>query len=181
MKNKEKAERQERNAFKEKRMKMINFEEKTENNLRMGENKMVESVRKREFKKLAKTARTRLKSGFWEDQRKLKQDGKMATLEEGIEEKIVRQYFSASLLQNNVKSEDELCDDRLYPIVCKIIDEDDGLNPIGRMIEREKYSKMENIEKQRYIFDLSERYARLSQKYLRECEAEKRLRKLTRM
>lgn len=142
---------------------------------------MVESVRKREFKKLAKTARTRLKSGFWEDQKLLKQECKAATNEEDAEEKIVRQYFSASLFQSSVKSEDEIYDEKLYPIVCKIIDEDDGLNPIGRMIEREKYSQMENLDKQRYIFDLSERYARLSQKYLRECEAEKRLRKLTRM
>ncbi|MEG1806220.1 MAG: hypothetical protein RR327_07505 [Clostridia bacterium] len=142
---------------------------------------MVENVRKSEFKKLAKTARTRLKSGFWEDQKQLKQEGVSSQLEMEAQEKIIRQYFSANAFVNSAKSEDELIDEKIYPIVRQIIDEDDGLNPIGRLIDRNKYSAMDNLEKQRYIFDLSERYARLSQKYNRECEAEKRLRKLTRI
>lgn len=142
---------------------------------------MMENIRKSEFKKLAKTARARLKSGFWENQRQLRSEKYVQMEEPDVQEKIIRQYFSASKFVSFAKSEDELIDEKLYPIVCRIIDEDDGLNPIGRLIDRDKYVKMDGIEKQRYVFDLSERYSRLSQKYVRECEAEKRLRKLARM
>ncbi len=128
-----------------------------------------------EVKRMAKIAKARLKSGFWETQ-KVVIGQKTGTGDEAVfVDDVMREYCKANYVVKRSKTRDELIDESIYETVCQIIDEDDGLNPLGRLINRQHYNTLGDAERQNYVFDLSERYNRLSQRYLHECEVERRL------
>lgn len=133
------------------------------------------------LKQIAQIAKARMKSGYWINRKeKLReclesQDGNV------FQEDAVKQYFKASNIAAKKKTEQDVEDEKIYKVVCQIIDEDDGLNPLGRLIDRTIYDSLDDMGKQRYIFELSEKYQRLKQRYLREKEIEKRLSYLAKM
>ena len=60
-------------------------------------------------------------------------------------------------------------EERLYEKVCKILDEDsDTLSPIGQLIDKEKYQKLDECGKQKYILELSKKFRELSRRYYLE-------------
>ena len=128
-----------------------------------------------EVKRMAKIAKARLKSGFWETQ-KVVLGQKTGTDNEPVYvEEVMREYCKANYVVKRGKTRDELIDEGMYDAVCAIVDEDDGLNPLGRLINRTHYNSLNDAERQNYVFDLSERYNRLSQRYIHECEVARRL------
>ncbi len=134
-----------------------------------------------ELKSMARQAKARLKSGYWVDRKeKLK-----ACLERSGGSKLcvdeVKQYFSVAERSLKKYADEEDRESRLYPIVCDIIESDDGLNPLGRLIDREYYESLDFAEKQRYVLELSDIYKKLSERYLAEREIEKRLNNLAKM
>ena len=58
---------------------------------------------------------------------------------------------------------------------------DDGLNPLGRLIDKRYYESLDFEGKQRYVFELSEKYRRLKQRYYEEREIERKLKMLAKL
>lgn len=134
-----------------------------------------------ELKNLARLAKARLKSGYWIDRKeKLKvcleaSGGNVLVADE------VKQYFSVAKKVKKNFTETEEREKELYPIVCDIIESNDGLNPLGRLIDRNYYESLDFAEKQRYVLELSDIYKKLSERYFAEKEIERRLNSLAKM
>ena len=135
-------------------------------------------MKENELKTYARAAKERLRSGYWNDryERKNEKNEKLESADD-----LLKDYYKASKLEKRKKSEKELEEDRLYPIVCSIIDEDDGLNPLGRLIDKRYYESLDFEGKQRYVFELSEKYRRLKQRYYEEREIERKLKMLAKL
>lgn len=131
-----------------------------------------------ELKIYARAAKERLRSGYWTNkyERKNENDGQVESADD-----LLKDYYKASKMEKRKKSEKELEEDRLYPIVCAIIDEDDGLNPLGRLIDKNYYENLDFEGKQRYVLELSEKYRKLKERYDKERELEKKLKMLAKL
>lgn len=122
---------------------------------------------KRTLRAIARSAKTRIKSGFWLDCRKEVQDKMEKVREQGLNESKAERYFmekvSASL---NGEKEDEF-----YLKVKRILTEEGEIsNALGRLTDQEYYNTLSYEEKQRYTLSLSERYLRALERFRRECE-----------
>ncbi|MFR1564869.1 MAG: hypothetical protein ACLSUT_00315 [Christensenellales bacterium] len=57
-------------------------------------------------------------------------------------------------------------EERLYEKVCNILDKDsDTLSPIGQLIDKEEYQRLDEGGRQKYILELSEKFRELSRRY----------------
>lgn len=120
----------------------------------------------------AHEAKKRLKSGFWENERMLiakRYSNRMS-------DEIISSYYLAGKLKNKVHK-----DSVLYEKVCEIIEEDDGLNPIGRLLDREYYDTLDRSEKERYVLELANKYRTLRALYFERKKVEDNLSRLTLM
>ena len=53
--------------------------------------------------------------------------------------------------------------------VCRILDSDENTaNPIGQLIDYEKYNEMDENAKQRYVLNLVQQYNELKERYYQE-------------
>lgn len=60
-------------------------------------------------------------------------------------------------------------DKKLYEKVKMIVDEQEEItNPISRLIDYKIYNKMDSLAKERYLFDLVDKYKRYKEKYKQE-------------
>ena len=87
--------------------------------------------------------------------------------ERGIEE-IQRAQYRRDVLKvfdvDKAKREE-----RLYAKVCRILDNDsDTLSPIGQLIDKELYGRLDEFGKQKYILELAEKFRELSRRYYLE-------------
>ena len=65
--------------------------------------------------------------------------------------------------------ERELKDDKLYPKIKRILDENiDTPSPLKQLIDNKVFQGLSEVEKEKYILDLSRRYNLLREKYLKE-------------
>lgn len=133
-----------------------------------------------ELKQMARMAKARLKSGYWVDRKEKLRECLRTCGGNALSCDEIKQYFAVVNTDKRHMTEEETLESRLYPIVCDIIDSDDGLNPLGRLIDRNYYDTLDYAEKQRYVLTLSETYKKLAQKYAAEKEIEKRLNTLAR-
>ena len=98
-----------------------------------------------ELKKLAQSAKNRLKKGYWQG---MAAESIPTHGEEGI----------------GYAAEEEL-----YAKVREMLSGDECvIDPIGRLIDKELFSQMDFTEKNRYVLDLSKIYVRLKDRYYRE-------------
>ena len=116
-----------------------------------------------ELKKRALLAKQRLKMGYWQrlerERREMEESSDMCTrnISELQREKIRRDAMCATDEQRYRQEE------QLYEKVCRILDEDsDTLSPIGQLIDKEKYQKLDECGKQKYILELSKKFRELS-------------------
>ena len=59
----------------------------------------------------------------------------------------------------------------LYERVCKILSRDEiVINPIQELVDHKYYNSLSLESKQKYIFDLSEKYKEMKARYELECE-----------
>ena len=66
-------------------------------------------------------------------------------------------------------------EEKMYEKVCKILDTDsDTLSPIGQLIDKELYSKMDECGRQKYILELAGKFRELSRRYYLERAAKSR-------
>ena len=115
-----------------------------------------------ELKKRALLAKQRLKMGYWQrlerERREMEESSDMCTrnISELQREKIRRDAMCATDEQRYRQEE------QLYEKVCRILDEDsDTLSPIGKLIDKEKYQKLDECGKQKYILELSKKFRKL--------------------
>ncbi len=125
-----------------------------------------------ELKKRALLAKHRLKMGYW--QKLLKERNDLISLGGNTVEARLRadearrQKYSRDNLRfvdiDRAKDEEEL-----YRKVCAILDEDeDVINPIGKLIDEDKYAKMDPMAKQKYVLYLSKKYREMRDRYYLE-------------
>ena len=98
-----------------------------------------------ELKKLARSAKNRLKKGYWE----------------GASAEIVPTRAEHGI---GYAAEEEL-----YAKVKETLSSDECvIDPIGRLIDWDRFEKMGDPERIRYVLELSKIYVRLKERYYRE-------------
>jgi hypothetical protein len=125
---------------------------------------------KGELRKLAQSAKARLKSGYWTAIKQEREQARQRALEEGRTSTIDEYYktkhdreIKATI--NSVNNSDEI----LYKKVCEILDKDeDIINPVNSLIDKEKYEQMDFVSRQRYLLMLMSKYSELKERYYRE-------------
>lgn len=119
-----------------------------------------------ELKKRALLAKERLKMGYWQRLLEEKRNASGDTL-----------YESICLLQEKVRRDEQklLCADkateeeRFYDKVCAILEQDENtLDPIGQLIDRDEYERLGADNRQRYILQLSQKFREMRERYYRE-------------
>ena len=98
-----------------------------------------------ELKRLAQSAKNRLKKGYWQ----------------GASEDVVPSHAESEI---GYAAEEEM-----YAKVREMLSVDECvLDPIGRLIDRGRFQKMDPVERDRYVLDLAKIYVRLKERYYRE-------------
>ena len=107
------------------------------------------------LKRMAQMAKNRLRNKVNENENKMiKKRGGFIILQAGnmdIKSKIITKE-----------------DNKLYERVVSILDEGDVFNPIARLIDSRVYNKLDEMAKERYLFELVDKYKRYKEKYERE-------------
>lgn len=83
---------------------------------------------------------------------------------------ISQKQTSACLSQTTyalVANLQDIKEDPLYEKVKKLLDSDDILNPIAELTDHKIYDNLSQVEKERYVIDLSKRYVELKDYFLR--------------
>ena len=125
-----------------------------------------------ELKKRALLAKQRLKLGYWEQLRAereqlLKSAGETDSAQRKVSE-LQRTRFSREM-NGVVGTADTGKDEQLYKQVCEMLDsEEDVMNPIGRLMDRDRYESLDDGARQRYILELSKKFNELKERYYQE-------------
>ncbi len=127
------------------------------------------------IKSAAKEAKKRLKSRFWEDYRREVESGVKKAEEEGIAALGVENYFRKMIVRSvNKPAEDE---EKFYAEVKAMLDEE-GEKPsdaLDRLMDKKLFYSLDYVQRERYLFVLSEKYLRCLARYDEERGIEKRL------
>lgn len=127
------------------------------------------------IKSAAKEAKQRLKSRFWEDYRKEVESGVKKAEEEGIATLGVENYFRKMIVRTvNKPAEDE---EKFYAEVKAMLDEEGEKpsNALDRLMDKKLFYSLDYVQRERYLFVLSEKYLRCLARYDEERGIEKRL------
>ncbi len=119
------------------------------------------------FKSLAKEAKKRMKSGYWDNFDKELQSKKNLAEDVGVNPSHVAEYYMATTFNevNGKRSSDE----EFYNKVKKLlIEHGEVSNAIGRLVDHDVYDKMNYDQKQRYMLDLSNRYLEALERFRKE-------------
>ncbi len=124
---------------------------------------------KGELRTMASQAKMRLKIGYWTQVKEERENAYKSAAADGINPQAVNDYYRTKVSRDIRSSEGKSHDDELYKKVCVMLDDnEDIINPIGRLIDNDKYSRMDSREKQRYIMMLAAKYQELSERYFNE-------------
>ena len=122
------------------------------------------------FRDLANSAKKRLKSGYWQEMYDRRDEAIMRAIEDGESATMVsinmRKELKSNLNSDRLAYENE---GRYRKIIEDILDSETIVyNPIGRMIDREKFDNMTIADRERYVLVLSKIYLDLRGKILSE-------------
>lgn len=131
-----------------------------------------------ELKKKALLAKQRLKMGYWERIQNEKEFMLNSVGDTDDGRHVVSSLQREKLQRENLKvtNLDEFSrEEYLYKKVSAILDEDENVsNPIGLMMEKDYYDTLDDGGRQRYVWQLSDAFRRLSERYYREKELERK-------
>lgn len=115
-----------------------------------------------ELKKRCWLAKQRLKMGYFDSlKREKEQSGRQTESSIAVE-------YSMRVSRAEVAASSS-ADEKMYRKVCDILDSSEvALNPIGQLIERDVYDRLDATGKQRYVLELSEKFRELQARYYRE-------------
>ena len=125
---------------------------------------------KGELRLLALNAKRRMKDGYWQ-KTNVQRINAMENMRAMGKSVMVAQNYYINKLSTELygKSKIQSEDDNLYRKVCKILDDcSDVTNPIGLLVDREVYDKLDSNAKQRYVFKLADKYRTLKERYYME-------------
>ncbi len=124
-----------------------------------------------EIKRRALLAKQRLKMGYW--QRMQDEQSRMADATKNSA--LIESARSARLREFEMDSRRALGDDfaerdeRLYGKVRDMLDKDEDVaDPIGRLVDRDVFDKLDADNRQRYILELSAKFRELKERYYKE-------------
>ena len=124
-----------------------------------------------EMKKRVLLAKQRLKMGYWN---KIEQNRNRLN-DENHSFEVVRKIVVEQTKRDErliLERDRAVEEENLYLKVCKILDENpDEIAPIGRLIDRAVYEKLDEQGKQRYVLSLAEKFRKLSERYYLEKSA----------
>ncbi len=122
------------------------------------------------FKSLAKDAKKRIKSGFWENSKDNLREYVETAEKNGLNASKAERYFTDSLSESLKKEkvkEDEIFYEKVKNM---LLSEGEVSDAIGRLTDREHYNSLSFDERQRYTLALSERYLSALERFRKECE-----------
>lgn len=118
-----------------------------------------------DLKVMARAAKQRLKSNFWEECKKNIDVTAELAKERGLNEVKVKSRLSDKV-KSEIKGEKQ---DEFYLKVKAILDaEGEVSDALGRLCDREYYETLSYEEKQRYNLQLSNKYLQALERYRRE-------------
>ena len=116
-----------------------------------------------EFKKLANMAKQRLKQGDYTDTKRLKNNFYNSYYFKNISAiKRLNAELNFVLINDD---ETKAFNKKVFDLLSK---NEDILSPIGKLCDKEIYSKLNEYEKQNYILRLSEKYIKAKELYYKE-------------
>lgn len=122
------------------------------------------------FKNVAKEAKRRLKSGFWENCKDELSAELARARDAGVSESRACRYFTGKV-SCTIRGGGE--DDAFYARVKNmLLAEGEVSDAIGRLTDRAYYNSLSYEERQRYTLALSERYLKALERFRREREFE---------
>lgn len=125
-----------------------------------------------ELKKRALLAKKRMKMGYWQQLQKEREELLEEVGASEIGQHKISEVQRARYIRDNNKSinnNQTIRDEMLYKKVKNMLDEDEyTLNPIGQLMDKNIYNKLDEQNKQRYVLELSNKYHELRDRYYRE-------------
>lgn len=125
-----------------------------------------------ELKKRALLAKQRLKLGYWEQLRSEREQMLQQTGETDSARQMVSRLQRAKLsreMDEDVGSQSAEKEEKLYLRVCEILEEDeDVMNPIGRLMDKDEYESLDDGGRARYVLELSKKFIELKERYYQE-------------
>lgn len=121
------------------------------------------------IKDIAREAKQRMKSGFWQNYKKDIKNYELLADSNGVERSKVVEFYSDKIKGelSGVDSENE----KFYSKVKQILDEMGEVpDIIGRLTDRNVFNTLNYEEKQRYTLNLSEKYLTALKRYKKEKE-----------
>ncbi len=127
------------------------------------------------IKSAAKEAKQRLKSRFWEDYRKEVANGVKKAEAEGLAPSGVENYFRKMVVRTVNKPAGN--EEAFYNEVKTMLDEE-GAKPsdaLDRLMDKKLFYSLDYVQRERYLFVLSEKYLACLSRYDEERGIEKSL------
>lgn len=122
------------------------------------------------FKMLARDAKKRIKSGFWENSKDDLKEFVSLAEKSGLNTSKVERYYTGKI-SDSIKGERDKQDEEFYERVKQLLlKEGEVSDAIGRLTDREHYMSLSFEERQRYTLELSEKYLRALERFKKECE-----------
>ena len=122
------------------------------------------------IREVAKEAKQRLKTGFWESYKNNLDKEMERAKENGYSASKVKEYYTRKVertVKTGVNEEDEI----FYSRVKKLLDEEGEVSDaLGRLSEAEETENMSYEQRQRYYLRLSDRYLKAVERYRKEKE-----------
>lgn len=120
-----------------------------------------------DLKSLAKEAKRRMKSGFWEENRDKIGTIKQQAKTQGIESSKIVQYYQTNVIREIKPKNDD--NEKFYRRVKSILDSVGEVSDIiRRLIDPEAYNSLPYERKQKYVMELSRKYREALERYKRE-------------
>lgn len=122
------------------------------------------------FKSLARDAKKRIKSGFWENSKDDLKEYVQTAEKNGFNTSKAERYFTSKIsvsIKGKENSEDEAFYNKVKELLLK---EGEVSDAIGRLTDKEYYFSLSFDERQRYTLELSEKYLRALERFKKECE-----------
>ena len=119
------------------------------------------------LRELAREAKCRLKSGFWNECKEDLDKNILSARERGINESKVERYFADKITATlNGEKEDEF----YLKVKELLLAEGEVSDAIGRLTDVDYYATLSYEEKQRYNLSLSEKYLRALERFRHESQ-----------
>lgn len=128
---------------------------------------MESSSNKTQIKSLAKLAKQRLKSGFWEDCKERVNESVTKAKEEGEQPAEVIRYYKTEVTRVIIGKNEE--DEKFYQKVKAILEEFGEVSDIiGRLSDEDYMKTLTFQQREKYISEIATRYRECRERYYQE-------------